>query len=249
MRHTSAARKCGTQVREPDVKVIIAGASGFLGRSLQRELIGHGHVVCTLVRRAPLAATEIEWHPDRNELSPTELAGADAVVCLSGAGIADKRWSPDYKRLLLDSRIQTNGTIAKTLAAMGESGRPATFVSASAIGYYGERGDVPLTEAASAGSGFLADLVTKWEASTRPASDAGVRVINLRTGLILAASAGLLKRLIPIFKAGIGGRLSSGQQYQSWISLADEIAAIRHVLRTAAVSGPVNLTGPEPVRN
>jgi uncharacterized protein (TIGR01777 family) len=231
------------------VKVIIAGASGFLGHALQRELIGHGHVVSTLVRRAPASATEIEWHPERHELDPAALANAGAVVCLSGAGIEAKRWNPEYKRLLRDSRVEATRTIANALTALDESVRPPTFLSASATGFYGERGDQPLPETATAGTGFLADLVVDWEAATQPAVDSGVRVATLRTGLVLAASGGLLARLIPIFKLGIGGKLGSGKQYQPWISLADEVAAIRHVLTTDSISGPVNLAGPAPVRN
>jgi uncharacterized protein (TIGR01777 family) len=231
------------------VKVIIAGASGFLGRALERELIGHGYAVSTLVRHQPAGPTELEWHPDRHQLEPAALAGADAVIGLSGAGIGDRRWTPEYKRVLRDSRVDTTATIANTLAGMAESTRPGVFLNASAIGYYGERGDQVLPETATRGTGFLADMVAEWEAATRPAADAGVRVVRLRSGLPLAASGGLLKRMVPFFKAGIGGRLGSGRQYQSWISLADEVGAIRHILTTDEISGPVNVTGPGPVRN
>jgi len=231
------------------VKVIIAGASGFLGHALQRELIANGHRVSVLVRRPAQSATEIEWHPERHLLAPATLADADAVIGLSGAGIEGKRWNPAYKKLLRDSRVDATTTIANALAALEESRRPAVFVSASAVGYYGERGDEVLDEAAGRGEGFLADLVAEWEGATQTAADAGVRVVTTRTGLVLASSGGLLKRLIPIYKAGIGGKLGSGRQYQSWISLADELGAIRHILQTHSISGPVNLTGPQPVRN
>jgi uncharacterized protein (TIGR01777 family) len=231
------------------VRVVLAGASGFLGHALQRELIEHGHSITTLVRRPAQAATEIEWHPDEGRLDPAALAGADAVIGLSGAGIGDKRWNAEYKRLLRDSRTEPTGTIARTLAELPAADRPATFVSASAIGYYGERGDQPLPETATAGTGFLAELVRDWEGAAQPAAEAGVRVAMLRTGLVLAASGGLLKRLGTIFKAGIGGKLGSGKQYQSWISLADEVAAIRFVLENDTLSGPVNVVGPDPVRN
>jgi uncharacterized protein (TIGR01777 family) len=231
------------------MKVLIAGGSGFLGQALASELIAHQHLVHTLVRRPAAGATEIEWHPERGELDPAVLRGYDAVVGLSGAGIGDKRWTPEYKRELLDSRLQPTGTLAAALAALPAGERPSTFLSASAIGYYGDRGDLPLPESAAAGTGFLADLVRSWEAATAPAAEAGVRVVTLRTGLVLSAGGGLLKRLVPLFKLGAGGRLGSGRQYQSWISLADEVGAIRYLLTAEQVAGPVNLAGPAPVRN
>ncbi|MGI8665979.1 MAG: TIGR01777 family oxidoreductase [Jatrophihabitans sp.] len=231
------------------MKVLIAGGSGFLGQALAKELIAHRHLMHTLVRRSPTSATEIEWHPERGELDPAVLSGFGAVICLSGAGISDKRWTSAYKRTLLESRLGPTGTLAAALAGLAAEQRPATFISASAIGYYGERGDQPLPESAAAGTGFLADLVVRWEAATAPAADAGIRVLTLRTGLVLSASGGLLKRLIPLFKLGLGGKLGSGQQYQSWISLADEVGAIRYLLESDGPAGPVNLAGPDPVRN
>jgi hypothetical protein len=231
------------------VKVVIAGASGFIGRSLVIDLRGCGHQVTTLVRRSPVSESEAEWHPDRGELDPAALAGADAVISLSGAGIADKRWTPAYQQVLVESRLQPTSTIAGAVAGMSAELRPKSFLSSSAIGYYGERGDEPLTESAPPGTGFLADLVRRWEAATEPASQAGVRVVTLRTGLVLSAAGGLLKRMAPLFKMGAGGKLGSGRQYQSWITLADEIGAIRHLLATEEVDGPVNLVGPAPVTN
>lgn len=231
------------------MKVVLAGASGFLGTALVDDLRGGGHQVSTLVRRAPASATEIEWHPDRAELDPVAVAGADAVISLSGAGIGDKRWTPAYRKLLVDSRVQPTSTIATALAQLPADQRPAAFLSASAIGYYGDRGAEPLPETASAGSGFLPDLVRQWEAATEAASQAGVRVATLRTGLVLSAKGGLMKRLVPLFKLGLGGKLGSGRQYQAWITLADEIAAIRHVLLDEQLAGPVNLVGPAPVPN
>jgi uncharacterized protein (TIGR01777 family) len=231
------------------MKVVLSGASGFLGKALVDDLLVQGHQVSTLVRRRATSTTEFEWHPERGELSPNALAGADAVISLSGAGIGDRRWSPAYKRVLIDSRVQPTSTIASTLASMAETVRPKSFLSASAIGYYGDRGDQPLPESATAGTGFLAELVQQWEAAALPAAEAGVRVAALRTGLVLSAGGGLLKRLVPLFKAGVGGKLSSGRQYQAWITLADEIAAIRHILHSPQLAGPVNLSGPQPVRN
>jgi hypothetical protein len=231
------------------VRVLIAGGSGFLGQALARELITHRHLVHTLVRRPARTGTELEWHPERGELDPELLRAYDAVIGLSGAGISDRRWTAGYKRELLDSRLQSTGTLAGALAQLPADQRPATWLNASAIGYYGDRGDEELPESAAAGTGFLADLVVEWEAATEPAAQAGVRVLTLRTGLVLSASGGLLKRLVPLFKLGLGGKLGSGRQYQSWISLADEVAAIRYLLTDDQVSGPVNLTGPDPVRN
>jgi uncharacterized protein (TIGR01777 family) len=231
------------------VRVVIAGASGFLGNALVSDLRKDGHQVDTLVRRTPASGAEFEWHPERGELDPQLLAGADAVVCLSGAGVADKRWSDAYRQVLVQSRLQPTSTIADALAGLAPQLRPGTFLSASAIGYYGERGDQPLPESATAGTGFLAELVRRWEAATEPAGRAGVRVVMLRTGLVLSSTGGLMKRLVPLFKLGAGGKLGSGRQYQSWITLADEIGAIRHALETEQLEGPVNLVGPEPVRN
>ena len=231
------------------VRLVIAGASGFIGKALVLDLRGHGHQVTTLVRRSPVSESEAEWRPDRAELDPAVLAGADAVISLSGAGIADKRWTPEYQQVLTQSRLQPTSTIAGVLAAMPAELRPKSFLSASAIGYYGDRGDESLTESATPGAGFMADLVRRWEAAAEPASRAGVRVVTLRTGLVLSARGGLLKRMAPLFRMGVGGRLGSGRQYQSWITLADETAAIRHILAAGELDGPVNLVGPEPVRN
>jgi uncharacterized protein (TIGR01777 family) len=229
------------------MRLIIAGASGFIGKALVTELRGHGHQVTTLVRRSPVSDSEVEWHPDRGELDPAALAGNDAVISLSGAGVADKRWTPEYRHVLVQSRLQPTSTIADTLAGMPAELRPGSFLSASAIGYYGDRGDEPLPESATPGTGFMADLVRRWEAATQPAAAADVRVATLRTGLVLARG-GLLGRLLPLFRIGVGGKLGSGRQYMPWISLRDEVHAIRFLL-TAPVSGPVNLTGPTPVTN
>ncbi|MEO6500729.1 MAG: TIGR01777 family oxidoreductase [Jatrophihabitantaceae bacterium] len=231
------------------MKVVVAGASGFLGKALVTDLRGHGHQVSTLVRRSPVSESEFEWHPERGELDPLTLAGADAVISLSGAGIADKRWTPAYQQVLVQSRVQPTTTLARTMAGLPAELRPGSFLSASAVGYYGERGDEPLTESSAAGTGFLADLVREWEAATEAAEGAGVRVVTLRTGLVLSRTGGLMKRLLPLFKLGAGGKLGSGRQYQPWITLADEIGAIRHILQAEQLHGPVNVVGPEPVRN
>jgi uncharacterized protein (TIGR01777 family) len=231
------------------VRIVLAGVSGFLGQGLRRRLSEHGNDLTVLVRREPTDAEEARWDPDAGVLDAGVVRGADAVISLSGAGIGDKRWTPDYRAFLRTSRLGPTGTIAAALSALPAEDRPASWLSASAIGYYGERGDQPLPESATAGTGFLADLVAQWEAATAPAAKAGVRVVQLRTGLVLAASGGMLKRLVPLFKLGVGGKLGSGRQYQSWISLADELSAVEYLLGDPSIDGPVNLVAPAPVRN
>ncbi|MCW2526029.1 MAG: hypothetical protein JWM76_889 [Pseudonocardiales bacterium] len=231
------------------MKVLLAGASGFLGRALLSDLAEHGHETTRLVRGEPAGPDEVRWDPSSGVLDASIIRGFDAVIGLSGAGIGDKRWTPAYKQTLRDSRIQPTAALATAIAALDVHERPDVFVSASAVGFYGSRGDEILTEESEAGAGFLAQLVIDWEAAAAPAVDAGVRVVFLRTGLVLAATGGLLKKLLPLFKLGIGGKLGSGRQYQPWISLADEIGAIRHILESSNISGPVNLSSPNPVRN
>ena len=228
------------------MRVVLSGASGLIGTALQSSLRADGHGVTTLVRRAPGSRDEARWAPERHEVDPDVLAGADAVVCLSGAGVGEHRWTDDYKAVLRRSRLDSVTTLAGAMA--GLDGGPAIFLSASAVGYYGDTGERVVEETAPRGAGFLAELCADWEAATRPAENAGIRVAHLRTGLVLSSDGGLLKRLKPIVSLGVAGRLGSGQQYVPWISLADEVAAIRFLLEHE-VSGPVNLTGPEPVRN
>lgn len=227
------------------MRYVLAGASGFLGSALRDSLVRDGHTVTSLVRHAPRTPEQVQWRPDRGELDPTALRGADAVICLSGAGVEDKRWTDEYKQVLRSSRIDSVATIARALATDRGS---AVLVSASAVGYYGDSGAETVDEAAPPGDGFLARLCVDWEDAAAPARDAGVRTAQLRTGLVLARHSGLLARLAPLFKLGLGGRIGNGEQYWPWISVTDEIAAIRHVVE-AGLSGPVNLTGPAPVTN
>lgn len=228
------------------MKIAITGASGLIGAALVPALRADCHTVLRLVRRAPAGADEIRWNPDRHQLDPAVLADVDAVVNLAGAGIGDKRWNDERKRVVLASRLDSTGTVAEALAAAEP--RPRTLLSASAIGYYGDTGDTAVDETAPAGTGFLADVCRQWEDATAPAEQTGVRVAHLRTGLV-CGRGGLLGKLLPLVKLGLGGPLASGRQYWSWISLADEVDAIRHLLATGAVTGPVNVTGPEPVTN
>lgn len=227
--------------------VVVAGASGLLGTALTDSLRADGHEVRRLVRRAARSGDEVGWDPAAGRLDPAALAGADAVVNLSGAGIGDKRWTGEYQQVLRDSRLEPTDLLARTIAESER--RPATYVCASAVGFYGDTGEAAVDESAVAGSGFLARLVADWEAAAAPAAAAGVRVVTLRTGIVLTRRGGALAQLLPLFSVGLGGRLGSGRQWMSWITLADHVRATRHLLEDAGVAGPVNLTAPQPVRN
>lgn len=229
------------------MRIVMSGASGFLGRHLAARLRGDGHDVLRLVRRPANADDEASWRPAARELDPAVLDGADAVINLSGANVGDKRWSAAYKKVILDSRVDTTATLATALASANT--RPSVLLNASGIDWYGDTGEHAVDESAPAGKGgFLATVTHQWEAATRPASEAGVRVVTLRTGLVLAASGGLLKPMLPLFRLGLGGRLGSGRQYMSWISLADWLGAVGFLL-DHEISGPVNLTAPHPETN
>jgi uncharacterized protein (TIGR01777 family) len=227
------------------VRIVLAGASGLIGSALGSSLRADGHEVTTLVRRPGSGPDAARWDPAAGQLDPAVLAGADAVVCLSGAGVGDRRWTPAYKRLIRQSRVDTVGTIARTLA---EHGGAPVLLAASAVGYYGDTGDRTVDEDAPSGSSFLAGVCRDWEAAADPARAVGVRVTHLRTGLVLARDGDLLKRLSLLTKAGVAGPLAGGRQFMPWIALADEVGAIRFLLETD-VAGPVNLTAPTPVRN
>jgi uncharacterized protein (TIGR01777 family) len=227
------------------VEVVLAGASGLIGSAVAESLRLDGHRVKRLLRRSASGPDVDSWDPAAGRLDPDFLAGADAVVCLSGVGVGDHRWTASYKRLIVQSRVDTVGTVARTLA---EYGGPAVFLAASAVGYYGDTGDREVDEDSPSGDTFLSAVCRQWEAAADPARAAGVRVVHLRTGLVLSRRGGLLKRLVPIVKAGVGGRLGDGRQFMPWITLADEVRAIRFLLEHD-VAGPVNLVGPHPVRN
>jgi len=228
------------------VRIVVAGSSGLIGRALVDLLRGGGHEVLRLVRRESRADDEIGWDP-AGPLDSGVLTGVDAAVNLAGAGVAAKRWTESYKRVLIDSRLRPTHTLASALATL--SPRPAVLVNASAIGYYGDGGDAVLDETAPAGTDFLAQLCVRWEAATAPAERAGIRVVHARTGLVVARHGGAWARMFPLFSLGLGGRLGSGRQWWSPISLTDEVRALRFLLETDQVSGPVNLTGPEQLTN
>ena len=226
--------------------VIVTGSSGLIGSVLVTDLEGDGHRVRRLVRRAPSGPDEVRWDPTGGEIDRAGLEGADAVVNLAGPGIGDKRWSDARKQELREARVRGTTLLAEALAGLDQP--PRALISGSAIGYYGNRGDEKLTEKSKAGGDFLAELCVDWEAAAQPAVAAGIRVALIRTGIVLAPGGGALEKILPLFKLGLGGRLGSGDQFWSWITLEDEVRAIRHLLESE-VSGPVNLTAPEPETN
>lgn len=227
--------------------VAITGSSGLIGSRLVEALREAGHRPIRIVRREPRSgADEIRWKPADGEIDAASIEGVDAVVNLAGAGIGDKRWNDEYKKVLVTSRTESTSLLVSTLSNL--TNKPSVLLSGSAIGFYGDRGDEVLTESSERGDGFLADLVIAWEAAAAPAAAAGIRTAFLRTGIVLSPDGGALAKLLPLFKFGLGGKMGSGRQYMSWIALEDEVQAIIHLL-TADVSGPVNLTAPEPVTN
>ena len=231
--------------------VAVTGASGLIGTALTRRLREAGHQVLRLTRSEPTEPDQVRWDPRAGQLDPDDLAKADAVVHLAGVNIAAHlRWTGKVKRELLESRVQGTGLVARTMATLAEGpGGPRVLVCASGVNFYGDRGDEVLTEESSGGPGFLADLVRKWEAAAEPAREAGLRVINLRTGLVQdAAGAGLPKQVL-MFRLGVGGRLGSGRQWLSWISLEDAVGAYLHALTHDDLEGPVNAVAPNPVTN
>lgn len=227
------------------MKIAVTGSSGLIGSALVEALRADGHDVLRLVRRAPREPGEVQWDPEQ-PLNPAKLEGVQAAVNLSGAGVGDKRWTESYKRTLVDSRVNPTHTLATALAALEP--KPTVLLQGSAIGYYGDHGDTPIDETNGPADDFLARLTVRWEAAAAPAEAAGIRVAYLRTGLVVSSNGGAWGRMFPIFKFGLGGKLGNGRQYWSFISLSDHVRAMKYLL-TLDVSGPVNLTGPEPVTN
>jgi uncharacterized protein (TIGR01777 family) len=237
------------------VKIAVTGSSGLIGTALAASLSADGHDVIRLVRRPPRAAGEIRWDPRAADAGlfssgapgPSALDGLGACVHLAGAGVADRRWTARYKAEIRASRILGTRALAQALAKLGQP--PATLIAASAIGWYGDTGGHEVDESAPAGQAFLARLVRDWEAAAAPAADAGIRVVHIRSGLVLTPRGGMLARLLPLARFGLCPRFSSGRQVMSWISLSDEIGAIRFLLGREDLSGPVNLTAPAPATN
>jgi uncharacterized protein (TIGR01777 family) len=227
------------------VKIVVSGASGLLGSALVPALEADGHDVVRLVRREPADEREVAWNPAAGTIDPEALAGADAVVNLSGTNL-DTRWTEKRKREIVESRVDTTSLLARTIASAEP--KPSVFVVAGGTGIYGDRGDEILTEDSSLGSGFLADLGQAWEAAAAPAREAGVRTVNFRQGVVLSREGGALAKMLTPFKLGLGGRVGSGRQWWSWVSLDDVVAAYRRAL-TGDLEGPFNLASPNPARS
>ncbi|MGW2291768.1 TIGR01777 family oxidoreductase [Streptomyces phaeochromogenes] len=228
-------------------RIAVAGASGLIGSALVRSLTADGHEVVRLVRRTPRAKDEVEWDPERQYVDAAGLVGCDAVVNLAGAGIGDHRWTDEYKRRIRDSRLLGTAALAEAVASLDRP--PRVFLNGSAMGIYGDTGERAVDESAPPGIGFLPSLCVEWEEAAAPAEEAGVRTVFARTGLVVAAKGGAWGRLFPLFKAGLGGRMGDGRQYWSYIALHDHVAALRYLIDSESLSGPFNLTAPEPLTN
>jgi uncharacterized protein len=228
-------------------RIAVTGASGLIGSALVRSLTADGHEVVRLVRRAARSEGEVCWDPEGQYVDAAGLIGCDAVVNLAGAGVGDRRWTPEYKRRIRESRVLGTAALAEAVASLDEP--PRVLVNGSAIGIYGDTGDRVADEDTPPGDGFLPSLCVDWEEATAPAQEAGVRTVFARTGLVVARGGGAWGRLFPLFKAGLGGRLGDGRQYWSYIALHDEVAALRHLIAGEGLSGAFNLTAPQPLTN
>lgn len=230
------------------MRVLISGSTGFVGEALVQRLSATGHEPVRLVRAAaPDSLPSVRWDPAKRSIDPSALDGIDAVVHLAGESIASSRWTDAQKARIMDSRVDGTTTLADAIAAAANP--PSVLLSGSAIGFYGDRGDDRVDESSRAGDDFAAAVAQAWEAAARPADTDRTRVAFLRTGVVLDPSGGALREQLPFFRLGLGGRIGSGRQWFSWISLHDEVEAIVHLLTADAVSGPVNLTAPNPVTN
>jgi uncharacterized protein (TIGR01777 family) len=237
------------RVEGTEMRILISGASGFIGTALRPALSAAGHATTALVRHSPsLDASEVQWNP-RQPLDPRVLQGFDALIHLAGKNVSG-RWTEKFKREVRESRVQGTKTLAVAAAeSFWEAGRPRVMVAASAIGYYGDRGDEELSESSSRGSGFLADVCQEWEGAAAPARDAGIRVVHIRIGVVLAKQGGALKAMLTPFQLGLGGPVGNGKQFWSWIALDDVVSAFVFALGNEALSGPVNAVAPHPARN
>jgi uncharacterized protein (TIGR01777 family) len=228
------------------MNVAIAGASGLVGSALIPVLKSMGAQITRMVRSRPKTG-ELEWHPNQDELSPASLAGFDTIINLAGENIAGGRWTDDQKRKIRESRINGTHLLSEAIAKL--SPKPRVFICASATGIYGDRDDEVLDEQSESGGGFLAGVCREWEEATKPAIEAGIRVVNLRLGPILAREGGMLAKLLTPFKMGMGGKVGSGRQYISWIAIDDVIQAIKLAIEDASIQGALNIVSPNPVTN
>lgn len=229
------------------MKIVINGSSGLIGSALVRDCEKKNFEVVKLVRRAPKQENESQWDPVKGIVDLNVLEKATAIVNLAGAGVGDRRWSKKYKKLILDSRVNSTETLANAIVNLKTP--PSVFVSGSAIGFYGDTADVAVDENANLGEGFLSDVVFNWEYAAQRVRSNNIRVVHPRTGLVMSKRGGLLKKILPLFKLGLGGKLGNGKQYWSYISLEDEIRAIHHVIDDVRLTGGVNFTNPNPVTN
>jgi uncharacterized protein len=229
------------------VDVAISGASGLIGSALTESLRADGHRVLRLTRGGVTGDDTIGWDPDAGRIDAPALEGIDAIVHLAGEGIGEHRWSDEQKRKIRESRVR--GTAVLAAAVASRERKPSVFVSGSAIGYYGNCANKVLTEESPPGTDFLAEVCVAWEAETKPASEAGVRTVLTRTGIVLDKHGGALAKMLLPFRMGIGGRQGSGRQWMSWVALADQVGAIRHAIDNEAVHGPINIVAPNPVTN
>ena len=229
------------------MRILVSGSHGLVGKALIRSLTSDGHDVVRLVRGKPSSATEIEWHPNQGKLDASALEGLDAVVHLAGESIASGRWSDEKKRAIRDSRVKGTALLSDALARLTRP--PSVFVGASAIGYYGNRGDELLTETSAPGTDFLSGVCVEWEQATKPAIEKGIRTVHARFGIILDANEGALAKMLTPFRMGIGGRIGDGKQWMSWIAIEDVVSGLRLSIQDQSLSGPVNFVAPNAVTN
>ena len=229
------------------MKLVVAGGSGLIGSALIKDALSKKHEVIQLVRRKPKHQHEVQWNPDKFEVEIDALNDATAIINLSGAGVGDKRWTNNYKKLILTSRVNATKTLAEAITRLNNP--PSVFVSSSAIGFYGDTAENAVDENAELGEGFLSDVVFNWEYAAQKVKQHKIRVVHPRTSLVMSKRGGVLKKVLPIFKLGLGGKLGNGKQFWSYISLEDEIRAIYHLINDSRLTGGVNLSTPNPVTN
>jgi uncharacterized protein (TIGR01777 family) len=229
------------------MKILVSGSHGLVGKALIRSLTSDGHEIARLVRNKPSGTREVEWHPNQGKLDAASLEGFDAVVHLAGESIASSRWSDEKKRAIRDSRVKGTALLSDALARLSRP--PSMFLSASAIGYYGNRGDELLTENSAAGDDFLSNVCVEWENATKPAIEKGIRTVHARFGIILDKNEGALGKMLTPFRMGVGGRIGNGKQWMSWIAIDDVVNGLKFLISDQTTSGPVNFVAPNPVTN